>query len=440
MIYLIVIIGLIFRFINLGQSFWLDEAAQLIMSEKTLTWIWFGRVGDFHPPLFYFLTHFWMQISHAELILRLLPLFFGLLTIPAIYLVAARLFSKKIALYAALFVAINPYLIFYSQEMRSYSLMLFLSLLAINYLIRKQWFWLTVVNSLLLYTHYSSFLFILAQIFYIIFYYHNNIHKYTFYLFVSIISYLPWLPQFIYQLKSGTNIDAYLPGWRGLLTLPFIKAIPLIFFKFTAGRIDLQPNYIYLIYIAFVLVSLFIVLYLAGKSYPLLTIWLVLPIFISLFLSYKIPQTQPFRLLFCLPPLLIYFSLAAYKHPKKVLTVLLYIFIVGNFMQITRPRLQREQWRQAVNFLNSQNLPVLVKFPEEFAPLVWYQLRNPVITAYPNVGTFTYHRIYLLEYLSGLTDPNRLIEQKMISWGYQEISAKDFPGVGIIREYANNTF
>lgn len=428
MLLAIILLGLILRVINLGQSFWLDEAAQLVMSQKSISWIWFDRSADFHPPLFYFLTHFWLNISHAEPVLRLLPVIPGLLSIPAIYLLTFKLFSKKIANYSALFLAINPYLVYYSQEMRSYSLMLFLAILSMYCLVSRQYLWLFIVNVLLIYTHYSSFLFILTQIIYL--------KRVTLAHLLLPIAYIPWLPMFIKQLSSGVNIDQYLPGWRAELTLPLFKSLPLIFFKFVAGRIDLLPNYFYLIYIVLVIASTFLILYLAQKSYPILTIWLVMPIFLSLALSFFIPQTQPFRLIFCLPPILIYFAVAAYYHAKKVLTILLYIFIVGNFMQISRPRLQREQWRQVTAYLNSQNLPVIVKFPETFAPLVWYKLNTPIISAYPKFTTPEYSKFVLFEYLTDLTDPNRQVENKLINLGYRETSARDFPGVGIIREYS----
>ncbi len=419
MIYLIILLGLILRLINLGQSFWLDEAAQLVMSQQSLSWIWIGRAGDFHPPLFYFLTHFWQQFSSSEIILRALPVMFGVLAVPAVYLLSSHLFSKKIGLYAALFTAINPYLVYYSQEMRSYSLMLFLSILSMNYLIRRQWLWLLLTNTLLLYTHYSSILFLLSQFIYILFYIREILKKSCILYLGSWILYLPWLPQLFRQLNSGLNIDQFLPGWRAELTLPFLKSVPLIFFKFTAGRIDLEPNIVYLIYVAFVLIGLLAVLYLAKKSHPILTVWLILPIFLSIFLSRFIPQTQPFRLIYCLPPLLIYFALAASNHPKKTLTFLLYVFIVGNFMQITRPRLQREQWRQATNFLNQQNLPVVVKFFEAFAPLKYYQLKSEVISVYPVMGTTFPDKFMLIEYLTGLTDPSRNVESKIVELGYK---------------------
>jgi hypothetical protein len=49
---LILSLALMLRLINLGQSLWLDEAAQAEMSTKSVSYIWDGRGGDFHPPLY----------------------------------------------------------------------------------------------------------------------------------------------------------------------------------------------------------------------------------------------------------------------------------------------------------------------------------------------------------------------------------------------------
>ena len=115
-------------------------------------------------------------------------------------------------------------------------------------------------------------------------------------------------------------------------------------------------------------------------------------------------------------------------------------------MYFTRPRLQREQWRQAVAYLNqTPSSPVIVKFPDSFAPMKWYGLKNPVL---PSVLNFPAQpvqvsstlkdiprQIFVVEYLGTLTDPRRLVEQTIIQSGLREVSAVDFPGVGIIREY-----
>ena len=97
MIWLILIIGFILRSIGLNQSLWLDEAAQALESIRPLNQQ-FDIVGDFQPPLFHLLLHFWLYLGKNEIFLRLLPVLIGVLTIFVIYKLAYILGNKNIAL------------------------------------------------------------------------------------------------------------------------------------------------------------------------------------------------------------------------------------------------------------------------------------------------------------------------------------------------------
>jgi len=444
---LIILLGLGLRLILINQSFWLDEAAQLDMSQQPVSAIWSGRDADFHPPLFYLLTHYWLNTGlRSEWVLRLLPIIFGVWSIFAIYLLATKLFSSRAGLISALILAINPFHIYYSQEMRSYSLICLFAIFSYLFLIRRQWLRLSLVNVLLIYTHYSTFFVPVSQIVFLAFYDRQHFSRYLQSVLITMVLYLPWIPRLLSQLSAGINIDQYLPGWRQLLTLPTFKSLPFILFKFTAGKIDIYPRYVYYLYGGFVLAVVTTGFIWSKKMVPLLSTWLFVPIFGSMALSLFIPQTQPFRLIFTLPALCIYLSLAVLNRPKTFLTLLIYISIVGNFMYFTRPRLQREQWRQAVAYLNqTPSSPVIVKFSDSFAPMKWYGLKNPIIPsvlhfpAQPNqissALTDIPGQVFVVEYLGTLTDPRRLVERTVFTSGLRETSGVDFPGVGIIREY-----
>ncbi|MEK7119443.1 MAG: glycosyltransferase family 39 protein, partial [Patescibacteria group bacterium] len=352
------------------QSFWLDEASQAQMSLMTVKSIWFDRQADFHPPLFYFLSHFWLQFGRSEIWLRLLPVSFGIVNILAIYYLAKAL-SPKVGLIAAFLLAINPFHVYYSQEFRMYSLLALLGTLSMLVFIKKKRS-LILINALLLYTHYASIFLIFTQIIYCFIFDRKYLKTSILYFLLSIILFIPWLPQFLVQLQSGANIDTYLPGWRSILTLSPLKSLPLILFKFVAGRIDLLPRYVYAAYIAFVLGVTAAGLLIARGKRRLLYTWLFFPIAASLILSFFIPQTQPFRLIFTLPALVILLAESVLRFPKLFLTLLIYIAVVGNYTYFTRPRLQREQWRQAISFLRQQNITVMVKFFDKFAPFYWY--------------------------------------------------------------------
>jgi uncharacterized membrane protein len=84
---------------------------------------------DHHPPLYFVLAHWWLQLFAASggyislWAARSLPAFFGVLSIPAIYglsLVAFR--GRLVAQLAAAMMAVSPYGIFLAQEARHYAL------------------------------------------------------------------------------------------------------------------------------------------------------------------------------------------------------------------------------------------------------------------------------------------------------------------------------
>ncbi|MGH2924720.1 MAG: glycosyltransferase family 39 protein [Solirubrobacterales bacterium] len=79
------------------------------------------------PPLYYLLAWPWAKLfGTGEVGLRSLSALIGCLTVPAAYLAARQLGSGRAGLIAAALVAFNPYLVWYSQEARSYALVVLL--------------------------------------------------------------------------------------------------------------------------------------------------------------------------------------------------------------------------------------------------------------------------------------------------------------------------
>jgi len=124
-----------------------------------------------HPPLFFVLTHSFYPFTKPERDLRIIPLIFGILSIPMIYLLS-RQFSPNIAIPCTVSLTFMTYHIYLSQNGRPYSLIIFggmaglyffmrhLQTLKRRYLIPAAFFFTT-----LFYASYSSILFIaLSQI------------------------------------------------------------------------------------------------------------------------------------------------------------------------------------------------------------------------------------------------------------------------------------
>jgi 4-amino-4-deoxy-L-arabinose transferase-like glycosyltransferase len=89
------------------------------------------------PPLYYALAWAWTQLTGTgEYGLRSLSALAGVATVPVAYLLAAELRGRRTGIAAAALVAVNPMLLWYSQEARSYALLALLTAVAALYFVR----------------------------------------------------------------------------------------------------------------------------------------------------------------------------------------------------------------------------------------------------------------------------------------------------------------
>jgi mannosyltransferase len=122
------------RFYGLGhQGFWFDEAntAQLVRFSpgKMLGLI---PQSESTPPLYYFVAWVWARLfGDHEAGLRSLSALAGVLVVPVAYGAGARLMSRRAGLIAAALTACSPLLVWYSQEARSYSMLVLLTALSL---------------------------------------------------------------------------------------------------------------------------------------------------------------------------------------------------------------------------------------------------------------------------------------------------------------------
>ena len=130
------------RFATLDlQSFDHDEAvtAARVIHPSLFDTLSTAAEGERSPPLYYVVAWAWSKsFGTGEVGLRSLSALLGTLTVPLAYAAAATLgSSRRVALLAAAFVALNPYLIWYSQEARSYALMVLFGAAALVYFARS---------------------------------------------------------------------------------------------------------------------------------------------------------------------------------------------------------------------------------------------------------------------------------------------------------------
>jgi hypothetical protein len=137
------LLGATLRFARLGaQGFWFDEGNTALLVHLSP-----GRMlglipqSESTPPLYYCVAWAWARLfGFTEAGLRSLSAVAGVVAIPVAYATGRKLISERVGVIAAGLTACSPLLIWYSQEARSYSLLVTLSavsLLALAYALEQ---------------------------------------------------------------------------------------------------------------------------------------------------------------------------------------------------------------------------------------------------------------------------------------------------------------
>lgn len=158
-------------------SLWYDE---IISAQDTL--LDFGHIKheaewDKNPPFYHYVLWVWSKIfGITEFSLRAMSALFSSLTAVLIFVFTKRLINQTYAVIATVIFSLHPYLYFYAQEARCYSLLIFLimlNLITVYSLIEKPKlrtaFLLGVLNFLIFYTHYVAGLILFCQFLYLAF-------------------------------------------------------------------------------------------------------------------------------------------------------------------------------------------------------------------------------------------------------------------------------
>ena len=242
---LIVVAGVLLRLYRLDvQSLWADEGLQYFVASAAH----FSDVLDrmdrtFHPPLSFLVSHVFLKWGDPEVFLRLPSALLGIGSLLLCYVVAKRLTSPLVALFAMLVLAVSPFHIWYSQDGRMYAQLLFLSLLSTLFLLRalegEQRFWwflyaLGVVAGM--YTHVFMGLSAMVQCLWVWWQHPRARWAYCASgLLVALLCLpliMPWLGYFLYRVGSvGGHVAAESGGRSGSAW----AALPYTFFVYGAG-------------------------------------------------------------------------------------------------------------------------------------------------------------------------------------------------------------
>lgn len=134
----ITLLGAVLRAWGLGnESYWLDEAFSVMFSNHSPAELWSYITRDNAPPLYYLFLFMTVHLfGVAEWAGRLPSLVFGILTIPLLYRIGARLFCRRTGLVAAFLLAVSVFHHFHSQDARFYALFCLTTVLSTELFLR----------------------------------------------------------------------------------------------------------------------------------------------------------------------------------------------------------------------------------------------------------------------------------------------------------------
>lgn len=256
----ILVLGIFFRFVNLGRKvYWTDETYtslrvsgythpeyvhqvfdkdktyvtdikffqkyQKINSEKSLIDTVKGLAVEEpqHPPLYYIMARLWMQVFGNSLVaIRSLSSVLSLLVFPCIYWLCLELFNSSIVGWIAIaLIAVSPFHVLYAQEAREYTLWtvtVLLSSAALLHALRlesevkngsriRNWSIYAATVALALYSYLSSVFVLVGHGIYVLI-----SHKFRFnktvkaYILASFIGFLVFLPWFLIIIKNASQV------------------------------------------------------------------------------------------------------------------------------------------------------------------------------------------------------------------------------------------
>jgi len=303
---LIFLAGAWLRFYKLGsQSMWQDEAYAVSCSQQSIPGIIEWQIKDSSPPLYYILLKLWSTFNdYGEWWIRSFSVMNGILFLIVLFLIVKKLVNNETALFALGITAISPYMIYYSQETRMYSMLPLLSVLIFYCFIsykknnsKAALILYTLLSLVLLYTH-NYGIFIVGTGFLVSILKRRSGEKELLWThLIILVFYLPWIFGILTQLSGNNTAWIHTPELKDL-------ARTLVYFAGWSWKLPFKaPDILFIItgLIIIIIAFLFSIfsLYFTNKNnyqdckspvdIKILVFFLIIPAFTSFLISYLKP-------------------------------------------------------------------------------------------------------------------------------------------------------
>ena len=222
-----------------------------------------------------------------------------------------------------------------------------------------------------------------------------------------------------------------------------VKNIILIPLKFLTGRVSFDPNWMFFLILSPALIAILILSYYGIKQLdrkqklthyiPLL--WLAVPLFFGLIVSFKVSLLSYFRFIFILPAFYLFLVQGLTKAPKNfqdiIFAVILSTTIITASAYIWMPQFHREDWRGFSEWVGSQENDSSVTLIPSLAqsdPYLFYQKEVPIYDSFENLDQLP-DSVYLVRYVQEIFDTDDSLRNTLEGLDYTLVEQKNFNSV-----------
>ena len=380
--FLIFLLGVLLRVYNLNfEDYWFDEQAGFWVADPSISLsetLERSKELDRGTHLVFnlILKTFFYILGYDPSIGRILPLIFGVLSIPALSYLSFQINNNKSFLLTAIISSINFYLISYSQETRLYSLVFFVSILNIIFFFKiydlkdlnKSKFLFSILYILFAVLgtclHIFFFIIIFSQIIFLLVNYIFKKRTILFEIFIIFISICIYLFFMFDSLLLQMGIKEF---WIQQVSLEFFYNF--FFSRFFGSKI---MGLIYLIILLYLIYSNRVSIFKYNSKFLLLIFILFFSYFIPLVYSiFQKPILIDRYIIFILVPIIILISnlLLNENNTKKryiILFIILSSTITNNYIEIFEREISKPEFSKSlINISNFEDKSVIIKAGDE---------------------------------------------------------------------------
>jgi len=368
---ILIFIGVFLRTYQLNfESYWLDEMISYWVADPNISFneTLIRRDEVAQAPILFdlILRKYFAFFSYQPEYGRYVPLFFGVLSIPFLGILSHQISKNNSFLLTVFLASINVYLISYSQEVRPYSFIFFLSIINLIFyyklvsenkiIFRKIIFFnLFIIFSVLtLSTHPFTFIILFSQIINsIYFFFFFKKKNYLFFLSVPFILLIYLLFNLNYIISQLSHSEYFLnhENWKFYYNYYFSR--------FFGSRI---MGIIYLSTLIYLIVTFRKKIFSTFNNYLLLIFILLFSYIIPLAYGYvKTPILTDRYIIFVLIPILILISSLIFEVTNNKVKIFILIFllaptIINNFLEIKDRKFNKPEFKKFFNSLKENDV------------------------------------------------------------------------------------